>query len=188
MTVNGTYGSDSASRDKDHLDEISYFLGYLLQAQTRLHRACVACKALQRKGVRHGNCSTSCHHQSPLVLPYECFQLETGDRGISLHGRDNTERSHNSGNASPFALVIDHVTQIRWSLSSHALKSGCQCSFEPCCIPTATWHPDTASMLRRQGVMCRCLAVIGTSPKQGRASAIDLTKSASRSIGRTQWL
>lgn len=185
--MDGTYGSDSASSSKAHLDEISDFLGSLLQAQTRLHQACVAFKALQRKGIRHGNCSASCHHQSPLALPYECVQLKTGDRGISLHGRDNTGRSHSTGNALPFALVIDHVAQTRWSLSSHASKSGCQCSFEPCCIPTATWHRDTASTLRRQGVMCRCLAVIGTSSKQGRASASDLTRSASRSIGRTQW-
>jgi hypothetical protein len=111
----------------------------------------------------------------PLALPYAWVQLKTGDRGISLHGRDNTGRSHNFGNALPFALGIDNVAQSRKSLLSHASNTGCQCSFEPCSIPTATWHPDTASMLRRQGVMCRSIAVIGSSPRQGRASASDLT-------------
>jgi len=187
MAVNGAHGLDSASRNTDRLNKnLSYFLGYLSQAQTRLHQAYVACKALQRKGVRPGKCSAPYRHQSPLALLYACVQLETSGRGISLRGHHNTGRRHNSGNALQFTLVIDHVAQTRWSLPSHAPDSGCQCSFELCCIPTATWRPDTASMLRRQGVTCRCLAVIGTSSRQGRASASDLTGNASRSMGRKQ--
>jgi len=111
----------------------------------------------------------------PLALPYAYAQLKTGDRGISLHGRGSTGRSHNSGNALLFALVMDHVAQTRWSPSSHASNTGCQYPLEPCCMPAATWHLDTASMLRRQGVMCRCIAVIGSSPRQECASASDLT-------------
>ena len=186
MAVNGAHGMDSASRNTDHLDETSYFLGYLLQVQTRLHQAYVTCKALQRKGVRYGNCSAFCGHQSPLALPYACVRLKSSGRGISPHGHHDTGRRRNSRKALQFTLVIDHVAQTRWSLPSHAPDSFCQCSFELCCIPTATWRPDTASMLRRQGVMCRCLAVIGTSSRQGGASASDLTGNASRSMGRMQ--
>ena len=167
MAVNGAHGIGSASRNTDRLDEISYFLGYLLQTQTRLHQAYVACKAFQRKGVRHGNCSAPRRYQSQLTLPFACGQLNTGDRGISRHGHHNTVRRQKFGNALQFTLVLDHVARTRWRLPSHAPDSGCQCSFELCCIPTATWRPDTASMLRRQGVTCRCLAVIGTSSNKG---------------------
>lgn len=121
MAVDGAHGMDSGSRNTDRLDETSYFLGYLLQAQTRLDQAYVACKALQRKGVRHGNCSALCRRQSQLTLPYACVQLNQGDRGISLHDHHMTGRRHNSGNAVQFTLVIDHVAQTRWSLPSHAL-------------------------------------------------------------------
>lgn len=56
----------------------------------------------------------------PLTLPCACVQLETIDRGISLHGRDNIGRLHNSGNGLLFALVIDHVAQARWVLPPNA--------------------------------------------------------------------
>jgi hypothetical protein len=126
----------------------------------------------------------------PLNLPCACVELEAIDRGISLHGCDNIGRVHTSANGFLFALVYrscgtnsfeSTFTCIERFLDANARSS-------PAAYPLrgGTWHPDTASMLRRQGVMCRSIAVIGTYSKRGRASASDLTKDASRSMGRTQ--
>ena len=126
----------------------------------------------------------------PLNLPCACVELEAIDRGISLHGCDNIGRVHTSANGFLFALVYrscgtnsfeSTFTCIERFLDANARSS-------PAAYPLrgGTWHPDTASMLRRQGVTCRCLAVIGTSSRQGRASASDLTGNASRSMGRKQ--
>ena len=140
------------------------FLGNLLQVQTRLHQACAAGKGSPTERRPPWKLlralSTSISHWS---CPARVFTGNRRSRCLDSLATTVLEEAIILATTWPFSLVVDRAVQTLRSVSSHAFNIGCQCSFELCCMSTATWRPDTASMLRTQGIMCRCLAFIGTS-------------------------